>query len=64
MKLIKLFIPALFLFSFYSNAQSQDYTTTDKKAIRSFENAMNAFDARNYDLALALIDEAIDREKG
>ena len=64
MKLFKLFIPALFLFSFYSNAQSQDYTTTDKKAIRSFENAMNAFDARNYDLALALIDEAIDREKG
>jgi outer membrane protein OmpA-like peptidoglycan-associated protein/tetratricopeptide (TPR) repeat protein len=64
MKLFKLFIPALFLFTFHSQAQSQDYTTTDKKAIRSFENAMNAFDARNYDLALALIDEALERENG
>ncbi|MCZ4410177.1 OmpA family protein [Cryomorphaceae bacterium 1068] len=64
MKLFKLFVPALFLFAFHSNAQSQDYTTTDKKAIRSFENAMNAFDARNYDLALALIDEALERENG
>ena len=63
MKLLKLLIPALFLFTFHSQAQSQDYTTTDKKAIRSFENAMNAFDARNYDLALALIEEALDREK-
>jgi outer membrane protein OmpA-like peptidoglycan-associated protein/tetratricopeptide (TPR) repeat protein len=62
MKLFKLFIPALFLFAFHSNAQSQDYTTSDKKAVRSFENALNAFDARNYDLALALIEEALERE--
>jgi outer membrane protein OmpA-like peptidoglycan-associated protein/tetratricopeptide (TPR) repeat protein len=62
MKLLKLFIPALFLFSFHTQAQSQDYTTTDKKAIKSFENAMTAFDSRNYDLALALIQEALDRE--
>lgn len=64
MKLFKLFIPTLFLFTFHAHAQSQDYTTTDKKAIRSFENALNAFDARNYDLAFALIDEALEREKG
>ncbi|MFT5973028.1 MAG: tetratricopeptide (TPR) repeat protein, partial [Cryomorphaceae bacterium] len=63
-KLLKLFIPALFLFAFYSNARAQDYTTSDKKAVRSFENALNAFDARNYDLALALIDEALERESG
>ncbi|MEM9052093.1 MAG: OmpA family protein [Bacteroidota bacterium] len=63
MRFFKLLVPALFLFTFHSNAQSQDYTTTDKKAIRSFENALNAFDGRNYELALALIQEALDREK-
>jgi outer membrane protein OmpA-like peptidoglycan-associated protein len=46
-----------------SNATGQDYTVSDKKAIRSFDNAMNAFDARNYELALALLEEALDREK-
>jgi len=51
------------LFSSFSFlAFGQQYSVDDKKAVRSFENAMNAFDARNYDLALALIDEALDRE--
>jgi outer membrane protein OmpA-like peptidoglycan-associated protein/Tol biopolymer transport system component len=63
MNRLKLLVPAFFLFALTLQAQSQDYTTTDKKAIRSFENAMNAFDARNYELALALIDEALEREK-
>lgn len=58
------FFALLFCFlSFITTAQSQDYTTTDKKAVKSFENAMNAFDGRNYELALALIEEALDREK-
>lgn len=42
---------------------AQEYTVDDKKAVRSFENAMNAFDGRNYDLALSLLAEALDREK-
>ncbi|MCH2214012.1 MAG: OmpA family protein [Flavobacteriales bacterium] len=63
MRFIKLLVPALFLCIFHCNAQSQDYTTTDKKAIKSFENALNAFDGRNYELSIALIQEALDREK-
>lgn len=44
-------------------AFGQDYTTTDKKAIRSYQNAITSFDQRKHDLALAFIDESLDRDQ-
>ena len=38
--------------------------TTNKKAIAAFENAQSSFDLRNYELALAYLDEAIDKDGG
>ena len=38
--------------------------TTNKKAISAFENAISSFDLRNYELAIAYLDQAIDKDKG
>ncbi len=43
-------------------ASAQQYSITNSKAIKSYQNATTAFDQRNYDLALAFIDEALDKE--
>ncbi len=43
-------------------ATAQEYSTSDKKAIRSYQNATTAFDQRNYDLSLAFLDEALERD--
>jgi len=42
----------------------QDYMSTNKKAVAAFENARSSFDLRNYELAIAYLDEAIDKDKG
>src|SRR5690554_4230233 len=44
-------------------ASAQNYTTSNKKAIRSYQNAITAFDQRNHDLALAFIDEALEKDQ-
>lgn len=46
------------------NASGQDYMTSNKKAIAAFENAQSSFDLRNYELAIAYLDEAIDKDRG
>jgi outer membrane protein OmpA-like peptidoglycan-associated protein len=38
--------------------------TSNKKAIAAFENAQSSFDLRNYELAIAYLDEAIDKDRG
>jgi len=63
MKEIRFFCPAVILCLISFQGLSQDYSVSDKKAIKSFENALTAFDGRNYDLALALIEEALNREQ-
>lgn len=46
----------------HATAQPQrEFTVDDKKAIRSFQNAVRAFDGRNHELALDLLDEATER---
>ncbi len=50
-----------FLFSI-PTAFSQEYTSTNKKALSAYENAQSAFNARNYELVLAYVDEAVDRD--
>lgn len=42
--------------------QAQTYSVSNKKAVKAFENAMQAFDARNTDLALSLLEDAVKRE--
>lgn len=37
------------------------YSVENKRAVKSYENALNAFDGRNAELALKLLDEALDR---
>jgi len=43
-------------------AQAQDFTSTNAKALASYDNARLAFDARNHSLALSYIDEALKRD--
>ncbi len=62
-KFVRYFLAFLIFSSVAFSCYSQDYTSEDKKAVRSFNNALNAFDGRNYELALALIQEALDRDK-
>ncbi len=52
---IALSIPAI-------KAQAQDFTSTNAKALASYDNARLAFDARNHSLALSYIDEALKRD--
>lgn len=40
------------------------YSVENKRAVKSYENALQAFDGRNSDLALKLVEEAIDKEPG
>lgn len=42
---------------------AQNYSTKDSKAIRSYENALRAFDSRNDQLTLDFIDEALSRDQ-
>lgn len=46
----------------YTHAQPRQYTTTNAKAIKSFESAKAAFNRREYDLALQQLTEALKRE--
>jgi len=50
------------LISYRVNAQ--DYMSTNKKAISAYESAISSFDLRNYELAIAYLDEAIDKDRG
>lgn len=43
-------------------ANAQDYTTSNKKAIKSYQNAITAFDQRNHELAIAFLDEALSQD--
>lgn len=42
---------------------AQNYSTKDSKAIRSYENALRAFDSRNDELTVEFINEALSRDK-
>src|SRR5690606_23969207 len=55
------FFTAALLVGYQSTAQDQ-FSIFNSKAIRSYKNAQTAFDQRNYDLALAFIDEAFEKE--
>ncbi len=52
---------AVWLLLMSAAVKAQDFSIDDKKAIKSYQNAVTAFDGRNYDLALALLTEATDR---
>lgn len=45
-----------------SIALAQDYTSTNAKAIKAYEGAATAFNGRSYELAIAYLDEAIDKD--
>ncbi|NEN23182.1 OmpA family protein [Cryomorpha ignava] len=55
------FFAAALLVGYQANAQDQ-FSISNTKAIRSYKNAQTAFDQRNYDLALAFIVEALEKE--
>lgn len=61
MKFLNVFV-LIFFTALSCAAQAQDYTSTNTKALKAYENATNAFDNRSYDLALAYIEEAIKRD--
>ncbi len=50
------------LFAVCGVSAQQKYSVENKRAVKSYENAINAFDGRNSELALKLLDEALDRE--
>ncbi len=45
-----------------SFAEAQDYSISNSKAIKSYENALTAINSRKPELALSFLDEAIERE--
>ncbi len=51
-----------FFVSFEGSAQAQQYSISNKKAIKDFERARTAFDGRNAPLAISLLDDALKRE--
>lgn len=55
------FFAAALLIGYQSTAQDQ-FSISNSKAIRSYQNAQTAFDQRNYELALSFIDEALEKE--
>ena len=44
------------------NLAAQEYFTSDKKALKAYENARLSFDQRRYQLALEFLQEAIERD--
>lgn len=44
------------------SASAQDYSTSDSRAIKSYENALRAFDSRNDALTFEFINEALRRD--
>ncbi len=52
----------LFMLASVATSAQQQYSISNTKAIKAYENAMNAFNARNSELALLMIDDAIKRE--
>jgi outer membrane protein OmpA-like peptidoglycan-associated protein/Tol biopolymer transport system component len=61
--MIKYLSTAILLFTFLSFGYAQEYTSTDSKAEKAYENALNAFDQRNYNMALSFVGEALERDK-
>lgn len=53
----------LLIIGITQTAIAQDFTTSNKKAIRSYQNAITAFDQRNHELAIAFLDEALSQDK-
>jgi len=43
---------------------AQEYMSTNKKAISAYESAVSSFDLRNYELAIAYLNDAIDKDSG
>lgn len=60
--LLKISFFALALLIGYQATAQDQFSISNTKAIRSYKNAQTAFDQRNYDLALAFIDEALEKE--
>jgi outer membrane protein OmpA-like peptidoglycan-associated protein len=54
----------LFAVGFAACSSAQDYSSTDKKVVESYENAIEAYNGRNLELSLSFLDEALEREKG
>jgi outer membrane protein OmpA-like peptidoglycan-associated protein len=58
------FLSTAFLFIVFATIGfSQEYTTTNPKAEKAYENALTAFDQRNYNMALSFLGEALEKDK-
>ena len=58
---MKFFICNFFLFiAIFSAAQTKEYTSTNKKAIKNYENGLTALDSKQYETSISFLQNAID----